>query len=167
MSLRWLSAGCGNGLWCVFNGSCYSPITKESKNFNDAERYCREVGHGYLTEIQTSEENNFVARLAWYGNVWIGYNDRAQEGKWIWTNTGESGTYTNWDTGEPNNDDDQDCAILWSGQVRKFWDDIECACHHKQWFVCEKGRPCSVQWSPLVYNMLGVFYGLIPDIFII
>ena len=138
-------------------------MTKESKNFHDAERYCREVGHGYLTEIQTSEENNFVARLAWYGNVWIGYNDRAQEGKWIWTNTGESESYTNWNTGEPNNDGDQDCAFLWSGEEKALWEDIECL--HEQWFVCEKGRPCAVQWSPLMYNMLGVLYGLVLDIF--
>ena len=82
------------------------------------------------------------------GNVWIGYNDRAQEGKWIWTNTGESGTYTNWNKDEPNNDGDQDCAILWSGQVRNFWDDIEC--HHEQWFVCEKGRPTDFNLLPSV-----------------
>ena len=157
MSVQWFSTGCESG-WCYFKGSCYLAVTHGRKDYSDAETWCGRA-HGYLTEIQTSAENTFVAGLTkTKGKVWIGYNDRTQEGKWIWTNTGESGSYTNWDTGEPNNKADQDCAFLFSGQVRKFWDDIEC--HYKQWFVCEKGRPTEVQWSHLQYQvwLLTIIY---------
>ena len=140
-SVYWMSTGCDSG-WLLKKGSCYLAITHVSKNYRDAEEACRKA-HGYLAEIQTSEENSFVAGLTSHGNVWIGYNDRSLEGNWIWTNTGKDGSYTNWKSGEPNNDGDQDCAHLWSGQNNPLWDDIQC--HHNQWFVCEKGRPSAVQ----------------------
>ena len=134
--------GCGSG-WCLFKGSCYRPITHVTRNYRHADLFCQ-AGHGYLTEIQTAEENSFVAGLTGKGNVWIGYNDRAQEGTWIWSITGKSGTYTNWSPGEPDNGGNSDCAILWSGQEWTFWDDVRC--DHTQWFVCEKGT--AVQCSP-------------------
>ena len=133
-----LSPGCGMR-WCYFKGFCYLPVTKQTLNYQGAENFCKER-QGYLTEIQTEEENEFVASLTLplKSNVWIGYNDRAREGKWIWTNTGENGNYSNWNTAQPDDHEKQDCAILWTGGGRKVWDDI--GCDFNQWFVCEKGN---------------------------
>ena len=126
--------GCGHG-WCFHKGSCYQLIIL-NRNYANAEAYCVTLG-AHLAEIQSEKENMFIAGLApSKGNVWIGFSSRTQNGHWIWTNTQQTGTYTNWATGQPNGR--KTCAILWSGQEKMFWDDI--GCHHKQWFVCEKGK---------------------------
>jgi hypothetical protein len=62
---------------------------------------------GNLATINDSEENEWVrANMANFGGqdrrVWIGFNDVASEGSFVWT-SGQPVAYTNWNPGEPNN----------------------------------------------------------------
>ena len=65
---------------------------------------------------------------------WTGFNDRASEGTWEWSN-GETVSYTNWNSGEPNNSGgNEDC-----GQLNRFsgttWNDEPCGASFR--YICE------------------------------
>ncbi len=80
---------------------------------------------GYLATITSSEENDIISDLISNGSsdqYWIGYTDKDSENNWKWV-TGENSSYTNWTSGEPNNDggDENYAAIGKSGQ----WNDEE------------------------------------------
>lgn len=76
-----------------------------------------------LVSITSEQENdwvkeNFVEKSA----VWIGFNDLDQEGSFKWT-TNEAVSYTNWNSGEPNNVNNEDAAsMLPSGKWNDNYD---------------------------------------------
>ena len=56
---------------------------------------------GHLVTIRNAQENAWL--LSTFGfALWIGFNDLATEGFFVWS-SGEPVTYTNWNSGEPNN----------------------------------------------------------------
>lgn len=62
---------------------------------------------GHLATIRNADENTWVrdAVLSFDARDrrgWIGLNDAANEGEFVWT-SGEPVTFTNWNAGEPNN----------------------------------------------------------------
>ena len=68
------------------------------------------------------------------GVFWIGYNDRDNEGDFVWL-TGVETCYENWQSGQPNDALGQDCTvILNNGQ----WFDYACADLHS--YVCEGNK---------------------------
>lgn len=106
-----------------FGGHSYEVI-KAPLNWSDANSNAVANG-GYLAEISSKGENAAIFKFlqqdmkSWPqhyvapdgGNaeyVWIGGNDIATEGKWVWSD-GSKVTYTNWGYGgEPDNFHDQD-----------------------------------------------------------
>jgi len=84
----------------IFDGHKYELVTI-SKTWNEAKMDCVARG-GHLVTITSSKENNFVNDLAGSNNIWIGFTDNITEGDWQWI-TGESVTFTNWASDEPNN----------------------------------------------------------------
>ena len=65
------------------------PLTWEA-----AEAYAVSVG-GHLATVNDQAEQDWLAATFTQPNLWIGFNDRAVEGKWVWS-SGEPVTYTNW-----------------------------------------------------------------------
>jgi hypothetical protein len=62
---------------------------------------------GHLASIADQAENDFVQlNFGSFGGtsqrLWIGFNDVASEGNFVWPD-GSPGGYTNWNAGEPNN----------------------------------------------------------------
>ena len=103
------------GVKVTFNGHEYQLINI-SKTWFEAKTDCEARG-GYLVTITSSEENDFVSDLAGLNNIWIGFTDELNEGDWQWV-TGESSTYTNWRSGEPNDvDAGEDYAALYSDSL--------------------------------------------------
>lgn len=116
-----------------------------------AEALTRYGATGYLTTILTSSENSFVAaRLG--GDGWMGASDSATENDWKWVTGPEVGTsfwsgtsggstvggnYANWNTGEPNNSSDEDCAQFYSSTGR--WNDLSCGSSSLPGYVAEFG----------------------------
>jgi hypothetical protein len=70
--------------------------------------------NGHLVNVTSAAENTFLGTLAPVG--WLGGNDAAQEGQWLWADGSEAGqvfwlggsdgqavSYASWGDGEPNN----------------------------------------------------------------
>jgi hypothetical protein len=96
-----------------------------------------------LVTVNDGTENTWVATylagphlLGFDKGVWLGINDFAQEGNWVWKN-GQPVTYVNWAPGEPNNVGDEDAALISGGSGQ--WVDLKI--FHVDWYVTEEGRP--------------------------
>ena len=98
---------------------CYLFLTGPI-NWADAKNTCEDLhghlGHGHLVKIETEEENeelyNEAVRLNVTAGTWIGLNDIAEEGNWVWTD-GKRADFTKWCTGQPDNiGGTEDCAAL-------------------------------------------------------
>jgi GEVED domain/HYR domain/Lectin C-type domain/Secretion system C-terminal sorting domain len=107
--------GGGNGNGCPTNPVCYNGLTylgdyngsryyrtNNTATWSSANSLAQSVG-GQLVTIESSAENNWLASaLGNAGNYWLGLNDVATEGTFVWS-SGSSATYRNWNAGEPNN----------------------------------------------------------------
>jgi hypothetical protein len=90
--------------WVYHKGNCYM-FTSYHETFLRAEELCNEVG-GYLADVLTDEENNFIKSVLNVINpkdgtdYWLGGldNNRDKELRWM---TGEEMTFTNFIDGEP------------------------------------------------------------------
>lgn len=86
------------------NGHYYKVYNGQS-SWEDATAFCQSVG-GHLATITSEEENtflyNYLVSMGLSG-AYFGLSDVNMEGNWVWC-TGEEVTFTNWDSGEPNNE---------------------------------------------------------------
>ncbi|XP_048579859.1 uncharacterized protein LOC5521691 isoform X2 [Nematostella vectensis] len=84
--------------------------------------------------------------------AWIGLNDRAIEGTYVWEgdNTKLGQNYSHWYSGEPNDHASvEDCISMYSGSLGGFWNDDYCDTLRA--YVCEKPNGqslCPVNWVP-------------------
>lgn len=85
-----------------FNGHYYQ-VYDTPMTWDEAKAYCESLG-GHLATITSAEENNFIKDLVSSGTknaYWLGASDAEEEGVWKWI-TGEPFEFTNWSSGEPN-----------------------------------------------------------------
>jgi hypothetical protein len=68
----------------------------------NAELNANALGGNLVTINDAAEEAFLRANFGTDIRYWIGFNDVAAEGVWVWS-SGEPVTYVNWDPGEPNN----------------------------------------------------------------
>ncbi len=100
---------------------------------------CQTYGYD-LAVVENAEDDAFVygqisART--FADTWIGMNDTATEGTWVWID-GTPFVYTGWDDGEPNNGgtSGEDCGVIMTREGRETkWDDRDCPSTRP--FVCE------------------------------
>ena len=62
----------------------------------------------------------------------------ATEGRFVWSQSGKGVTFQSWAPGEPNNQGNADCVVMWGDMYNYKWDDVPC--YKKYWFVCERGK---------------------------
>ncbi|MBN2497591.1 MAG: hypothetical protein JXR96_23560 [Deltaproteobacteria bacterium] len=91
---------------------------------------CLALGYE-LVWVEDSAENTWIVQRA-LANIgagqypWHGFNDRSQEAAWVWDN-GQPVTFTNWNTGEPNDSAGEDCGHFYlDGSAPYRWNDIGC-----------------------------------------
>jgi hypothetical protein len=132
-----------NGGYCPCNlhyrsGKPYL-FCASSKTVINANSYCNALGYE-LTSVNSSSENVWLVDTAYSyyrGKWWSGGNDIAVEGTWRWY-SGQSWSYSNWHSGEPNNaplgPGGEDCMQF--GRYADYtWNDEPCAWTF--YFVCE------------------------------
>lgn len=95
-----------------------------------AQNWASNAGVTLLT-VSSLAENNAVwqagVAAGLTGGFWIGYNDNATEGQWVWTDGTPTG-FTNWNNGEPSNsscfpsNDGEDAAIMQMSNGK--WNDV-------------------------------------------
>lgn len=83
-----------------YNGNIYA-IYDSPMAWTEAEEQCR-LMDGHLATISNKEENDVITSHLGSHHYWIGLNDVDNENKFKWSN-GENLTYTNWETGQPDN----------------------------------------------------------------
>ena len=124
--ILWSSASGGN--------DHYYDITPDRMNWDAAESFAVSRG-GHLVSIQSGAEQAFLASTFLSSTddhriAWIGINDVASEGSFIWS-SGEPVTYNNWNVSEPNNFGDEDYGVInWNygnnhpGATPATWNDV-------------------------------------------
>ena len=104
------------GNWVELNGIEYmvQGITPSlQKTYEEALVHCENEG-GKLAEPKSAEANNGITTLALNTlasnsidgssiGVWIGLDDKSQEGYFKYASDDTSITYTDWDTAQPDN----------------------------------------------------------------
>ena len=99
-----------------YNGHSYYRSTG-SMTWTSARQACLNMG-GHLVTVTTAAENSFIFNL--WPSGWIGLTDELIEGQWKWV-TGEAYSYQSWNSGEPNNSNNED-YIQFVGGGR--WNDL-------------------------------------------
>ncbi|XP_059166180.1 C-type mannose receptor 2-like [Physella acuta] len=107
----------------VGTNTCYLFVYKVTSWYG-ARSDCFAKG-GVLTSVSSQDEQDYIAakigRLGYEG-LWIGFTDEAVEGRWINVD-GTPVSYTNWYTGEPNDDArKEDCAAITQIHFPKWYD---------------------------------------------
>lgn len=119
---------------CEVRGeSCYV-LGTDSQSWGAAASECLAWG-GHLVTIDDASEGQWL--IATFGpllDVWIGLNDRDEEGTFTWV-SGSDATYRNWASPAPDNrGGDENCAALNSDSFG--WDDRKC--RQGRAYICER-----------------------------
>jgi hypothetical protein len=118
------------------NGHAYQLIESQ-KTWTEAGSHCDSLG-GYLVTITSKGEENFISDkiLRHSGkDIWAGATDKDVEGVWKWI-TNEPFDYTNWYTGEPNNENGIEDYLELKSFFGFKWNDVPNAVK-RNWFICE------------------------------
>ena len=100
------------------DGRVYLFCTAELRTWAAAAAWCEAID-GRLADVTSHDENAALAAAGVEG--WIGVNDQAVEGRYVWGD-GAPVEYTNWRLGEPDGDA-EDCGRLTSIGA---WIDADC-----------------------------------------
>ncbi len=87
----------------IFNGHRYFCSQSNSLSWSQARQTATAYG-GYLVVINDAAENEFIRDAIIAPTCWIGLTDEVSEGNFIWEGN-QSSNYSNWLSGEPNNQD--------------------------------------------------------------
>uniref|UniRef100_A0A3Q2PSA7 C-type lectin domain-containing protein n=1 Tax=Fundulus heteroclitus TaxID=8078 RepID=A0A3Q2PSA7_FUNHE len=147
--LPMLKEGCRHCLpgWAFMSSTCYYfPLsdTAYRVSWNEARQSCRRLG-GDLAIINSREKHLGVTRLIStnqdpsrpmsQNGFWIGLRDVEEEGVWKWVD-GTRLTEGFWNIGEPNNQNNEDCAAVYpKSNPFLSWNDAPCN-YNLKW-VCE------------------------------
>lgn len=115
-----------------------------ASTYEEAAKYCNSKG-GYLATLTSQEENYFVYSYILqqgFKSAYFGLSDSASEGNWEWC-TGEPLDYTNWHSGEPNNEySNEDYGLFYYKYSDGSWNDGDFnrkTVNDGSAFICEWG----------------------------
>lgn len=123
--------------WLLYRSRCYWRSVGEISGSN-ARGACRLRG-AFLASVKDSDVQAFLqSRVMSAGDAWIGGTDERHEGTWMWLFGDDPFTYSNWNSGEPNNkNSNEDCLQFYHDKGNK-WNDLPCD-HKINGYICMKG----------------------------
>jgi len=150
-----------------YNGHDYYLL--DTSNWTDAQAKAVSMG-GHLATIGSQAEQNWVFQtFNAYDSVnrlyWIGLNDRAVEGQYVWASD-EQPAYTYWAPGEPNNAGNEDVVAMYylGHSASGGWNDWYNGTHDPIGIsfsgVVEIAPP--IQWAPAAGGN-GHYYEYVSD----
>ncbi|XP_062611198.1 alpha-N-acetylgalactosamine-specific lectin-like [Saccostrea cucullata] len=127
-----------NNVRCVpygeYDGHSYL-LVPDAVSWDTAKERCERYG-GYLAEVESIEENNWITQTLvapyyanssadwWLLSSWIGANDLTEEGTFVWSTSGNHLNYTNWLSGQPDNFlGNENCVQVTNNGI---WNDMGC-----------------------------------------
>jgi lectin-like protein len=100
------------------------------KTWVDAKAACEALPGTHLATIKNADQNQLIADMIVGYDTFLGGNDRATEGTWVWDDGTPWGGYTNWRSGVPDNGGNvyqEDCLIMEGKKTPdNTWDDRPC-----------------------------------------
>ncbi|MCA0242289.1 MAG: hypothetical protein LCI02_15675 [Proteobacteria bacterium] len=159
--VQWTVASGGNGHWYDI---VYLPTgggMTWDQAFADAPTRSHLGQAGYMATVTSAGEQAFIAGN-FSAEAWLGGNDRAVEGDFVWQNGPEAGqpfSFTNWGSGEPNNccSDGEDDVVI-NFVASGLWNDIGLPSFpdYAQPYIIEYGPAASAVPLPGVPALLGL-----------
>ncbi|XP_019528477.2 perlucin-like [Aedes albopictus] len=142
----WAALTSAQDLYCTSPSKFY--ISRVIHNWIGAAEYCHLLGMR-MAVIDTEAKQNEVVRLVEHSlifnvtktDLWIGASDLAEEGTFVWLETGIeiSKGYTNWARTQPDNlGSVEHCLHMWYEPAKNLtwhWNDWDC--ERKLVVVCE------------------------------
>ena len=137
-----IAASCPDELgWIQAGNSCYL-VSLDAMDWYSAQevkilrphcvpwkifQFCWSKG-SYLAEIQSREEEDLLDQFLVKGLVyWIGLDDLATEGKFVWAESHQVAEYTNWRASQPDNGSGvEDCTWKTVESSMNGWNDATC-----------------------------------------
>ena len=126
---------CRDG-WSMFGGKCYK-LGDGSLSYTEAEQRCAELLPDAILAMPTDQDvNDFILslRLSRRDRIWVGLEDRDEEGVFQFADGQGLGDFVNWNREQPDNwRGRENCVqLLRNGR----WNDKNC--EQSNPFVCEK-----------------------------
>uniref|UniRef100_A0A674IVT5 C-type lectin domain-containing protein n=2 Tax=Terrapene triunguis TaxID=2587831 RepID=A0A674IVT5_9SAUR len=121
-SLRWVKS--------VGKKTFMSTGTKDS--FKNGKSLCAKAGGALACPHNHAENTALREILKDSEQAYLGMSNVQTEGKFLYLN-GEPVTYTNWNTGEPNHNKNEDCVAMYDNGK---WNDIVCS-NSEMLIICE------------------------------
>ena len=123
-------------------GTRFYKVYSYKTTYNTAKIQCESDG-AFLAIPRSEAENDYIADLFPDEPIWIGIDDIDQEGVFVAVD-GSDLTYTNWDSGEPNNYENAEDAVIIRQIVgplgrQKAWNDHKA--YKQERFVCSLRIP--------------------------
>ncbi|XP_019638727.1 PREDICTED: collectin-10-like [Branchiostoma belcheri] len=121
---------------------CYKAYNLE-RDYSGARATCSSDG-GTLAMPRDAATNTFLINLknavdnsAYF---WFGLTDISQEGRWVWEDGTALGGFSSWESGQPDNSDNEDCGEYRPANHRfaNKWNDMPCSTRRK--FICQEGQ---------------------------
>ncbi|MFN4123463.1 MAG: LamG-like jellyroll fold domain-containing protein [Flavobacteriales bacterium] len=94
---------------------------------------------GHLAVVPDAQTNGFLTQNM-LADTWIGLTDEVTEGTFVWVDNSPL-SYTNWNTGEPNNVGNEDYVVMQGGGV---WNDVGVAVTRQSFYQL---RPAGIPQS--------------------
>ncbi|CAJ1061690.1 macrophage mannose receptor 1 [Xyrichtys novacula] len=119
--------------FCTFAfGSSDFYLIKESRSYNDAKTYCREMYTDLASVHNLTDMNNLITLVSFStARAWIGLESEGVR-KWHWSRPYQKLNFYNWKAGEPKNTDEDACAVM---DPLGKWFESECGTRRS--FVCQ------------------------------